>query len=292
MDIKHLVISGAGQQLFQLAGAIAYLMENNIINKDNLKTIHATSAGALLSFLCILNFDKETTFDFLIKRPWNEVFNITVEKILGCWDSKGLFSKSELIKSIHPLYKAKNLPFDITLSQFYNDYGQVEIHFFTFEINSFELKDISYLTHPNLQLIDAIYMTCAIPIFFTPLFLDGKCYIDGAMICNYPMKQCIENGYPKENILGIQNYYDYGEKFQINSESKLLDFIYNFLNKLLLIISEEEYNYDDIKQIQVPGDSTSVFSLQSSFNDKQWRINSFEMGYKFAQEYLINNTKK
>jgi len=44
---------------------------------------------------------------------------------------------------------AKDISCDITLLEFY-EYSKVEIHIFTFEINVFELVDVSYKTHPDI----------------------------------------------------------------------------------------------------------------------------------------------
>ena len=79
---------------------------------------------------------------------------------------------------------------NITLKELY-EYSNIELHFFTFEINHFKLEDISYLTHPHLSLMVAIQMTCGLPILLTPVCLDDKCYTDGGIICNYSLTKKI-----------------------------------------------------------------------------------------------------
>jgi predicted acylesterase/phospholipase RssA len=76
MTIKHLVISGGGHVLFQTLGAIQHLCENNFIDISNVESIFGTSAGALIGAIICMKFDWETVNDYLIKRPWHDLFKI------------------------------------------------------------------------------------------------------------------------------------------------------------------------------------------------------------------------
>ena len=67
-----------------------------------------------------------------------------------------------------PLLDAKDLSIHITLKEFYM-YSKIELHFYSFEINQFKTEDISYLTHPELSLIDAVMMSSSLPILVTPV---------------------------------------------------------------------------------------------------------------------------
>jgi len=148
MTIKHIVISGGGQTMIQSLGAVQHLDINNIINLNEIESIYATSAGAIVAVLLSLKFDWETINDYIIKRPWHDVFPIKIQDIFNAYTSKGLFDHSVIEKCFKPLFDAKDIALDITLQQFY-EYMPIEIHFFTFEINEFVTVDISYLTHPN-----------------------------------------------------------------------------------------------------------------------------------------------
>ena len=192
MTIKNLVISGGGPILVQVLGAIQHLEQHNFINMDNIESIYGTSAGAIVGILICLKYDWETINNYIIKRPWQDVFSIKVQNILDAYTKKGIFDNKIIEKCFKPLLDAKDISMDITLEELYT-FSNIELHLFSFEINEYKVQDISHLTHPKLTLITAIQMTCALPVLVTPVCIDDKCYIDGGMSSNYPLKYCIES---------------------------------------------------------------------------------------------------
>ena len=228
MTIKHLVISGGGPSMIQVLGAIQHLEEKEYISLKNIETIYGTSAGAIVGVLLCLGFDWETINDYIIKRPWHDVFPIKVQSILEAYSKKGIFNISTIEKCFKPLLDAKDISMNINLEEFFN-LSHIELHLFSFEINEYKIHDISYMTHPKLSLLQAIHMTCSLPILVTPVCIDDKFYIDGGIVCNYPLKNCIDSGKNIDEILGFKNQYDNETKSHINSESTLLDFIMFFL---------------------------------------------------------------
>jgi predicted acylesterase/phospholipase RssA len=235
MSIKNLVFSGGGPSMIQTLGALQYIEEHKFIDIKNIETIYGTSAGAIVGTLLCLKFDWETINDYIIKRPWHEVFPINVQNIFDAYTKKGIFDVKTIDKCFKPLLAAKDLSMEITLKELY-EYSKIELHFFTFEINNFKLEDISYLTNPDLKLLTALQMTCGIPILVTPVCFDGKCYIDGGIMCNYPLKYCLDSGKKEEETMAFKNQYDDNTN-HVNSESTLLDFIMCFLFKVIHSLS-------------------------------------------------------
>ena len=167
MPIKHLVFSGGGPTMVQTLGSVQHLEENGFIKIEEIETIYGTSAGALVGTLLCLNFDWTTVNDYIIKRPWQDVFKIQVQNILDAYTKKGVFDITVIEKWLKPLFEAKDLSLAITMKEFF-EYSRVELHFFTFEVNDFQLHDVSYLTFPDLLLTQALLMTCSIPFLITP----------------------------------------------------------------------------------------------------------------------------
>lgn len=88
MTIKHLVISGGGPSGLQTISAIQELEENNFLDTKNIESIYGTSAGAIIAVIIALKYDWETINDYIIKRPWKDVFQIKVENILESYTKK------------------------------------------------------------------------------------------------------------------------------------------------------------------------------------------------------------
>ena len=177
---------------------------------------------------------------------------------------------------------------DINLKDFY-DYSKIELHFFTFDVNTFDTCDISYLTHPDLSLITAIQMSCALPILVTPICTEEKCYIDGGITCNYPIKYCIDSGKKIEDILGFKNKYEDYNKNRINSSSTLLEFIMNFLFKIILSISSSSkpqipINFEVISNT----DFLSISTLKSALYSIEVREKLYKNGIETAKIFISN----
>jgi predicted acylesterase/phospholipase RssA len=285
MTIKHLVLSGGGPIMIQLLGAIQHLESNKFIDLKNIESIYGTSAGAIVGVLICLKYDWETINDYIIKRPWQDVFKIKVDKIFESYSKKGIFDFKTIEKCFKPLFDAKDIQMDITLEDFYK-YSNVELHFFSFEINDFKIEDISYLTHPKLSLLSAIHMTCSLPILVTPVCIDDKFYIDGGIVCNYPLKICIDSGKNIDEILGFKNQYDNDTKSHINSDSTLLDFIMFFLFKVIYSLNTDSLQPHIKHEFLCKTDKMNIQMLRTSLSSIDVRKELFNNGLEDAKNFL------
>ena len=284
--IKHLVISGGGPTMIQSLASIQHLEINKFIDMKNIESIYGTSAGAILGTLICLKFDWETINDYIIKRPWQDVFLIKVQNIFDAYTKKGIFDIKTIEKCFKPLLDAKDISMDINLDEFYK-YSNIELHFFTFEINKFQLEDVSYLTYPKLSLLTAIQMTCGLPVLVTPVCLDNKCYIDGGIVCNYALKYCVESGKKIEEILGLKNNYNKDENY-IGVDSTLLDFIMNFLFKIINSLSLDHIQPLIKYELVLNTSLLSINMLKSALSSIEVRKDLFTNGDDCAKQFLEN----
>jgi len=287
MNIKHIVITGGGPSLIQCISAIRYLNEAKIIDIDNIESIYGTSAGAIIGALLCMRFDWDTIIDYILKRPWHEVFNVKAENVLEAYQKKGLFDRIVIEKMFHPLFLAKDIPFDITLKTFY-EYSKIELHIFAFEINNFVTEDISYLTHPEIKLLDAILMSSSVPILVAPTFIENKCYVDGGVCANYPLEPCINSGKKVDEILGFRNTYSDYKKTIIDVNSNLIDLMFcmcfnifnHFMNKPHPIIK-----YEVLCNVNV----LSLEYIFSFLNSVDLRKEYYDKGIESAKQFMQEN---
>ena len=289
--IKHLVISGGGPTMIQTLGSIQHLEEKKIIDFNTIETIYGTSAGAIIGVLICLKYDWTTLYDYIIKRPWQEVFPVNIQNIFDAYTKKGIFDDKTVIKCFKPLLDAKDISLNISLKEFY-EYSKIEIHMFSFEVNTFQIEDISYLTHPDISLITAIQMSCALPVLMSPICGDGKCYIDGGVTCNYPLKKCIDSNKNIEEILGFKNQYDdnnNNNKNQIDSNSTLLDFITSFLFKLIHSVSSNNSTQTSITyEVITNTDFLTISTLKSALYSIEVREKLYKNGIETATKFISN----
>jgi len=277
-------MSGGGPTMLQTLGALYHLEINGFLNLRDIESIYGTSAGAIIGVCIALKFDWETINDYIIKRPWKDVFPIKVQNILDAYTKKGIYDNKTIEKCFKPLFDAKDIPIDINLLDFY-ELTKVELHFFGFEINEYKVEDISHLTHPNISVITAIQMTSALPILVTPICVDEKCYVDGGMSCNYPLNYCIESGKNPDEILGFKNKYS-ETKNNITSDSTLLDFLLSFIYKAVFSLSTDK-NQTEIRNEVICNVCHLNFDfLKNAISKIEVRKELFENGVSSGQTFL------
>jgi len=288
--IKHLVLAGGGPTMIQMLSIIQHLEKNAFIDMKNIETIYGTSAGAIIGTLIALKFDWETINDYIIKRPWQDVFPIKIDNIFSSYLKKGIFDSSTVEKCFKPLFDAKDIPMDINLEDFYK-LSNIELHMFSFEINDYKIVDVSYLTHPKLSLLTAIHMTSALPLLLTPVCIDDKCYIDGGISTNYPLNYCIKSNKNPDEILGIKSKYGVNKSI-INNDSNLLDFLMNFLYKAVFSISTDNIQ-DKIKnEINCDAEYLNINVLKNALYEIETRKQLFNNGTEIATNFLIQITEQ
>ena len=205
---------------------------------------------------------------------------------------KNIYSWKSFFK---PFFIANKISLDITLLEFYQ-LSNIEFHVFATEINQFILTDISYKTHPDLSLITAVQMTTAIPLLFEPVFLDdNKCFIDGGLMCNYPIHQCICAAESPDDILGIINNYTQYDETSVNKETNVLDYLFGILGKIIdTIRTPYEINIKEKIKHEIIYDATymSISNIRAAISSKDEREQMLMDGQAAGMEYLDNLYKK
>lgn len=230
--IKHIVINGGGPTGLISYGVLKHLSYNNFFDINNIESIYGTSIGGIFAVILALKYEWETLDDYIIKRPWEKIFKVQPEDFFNIFYSKGLFNFSIVEGMLSKLFEAKDISLNITLKEFY-EFTNITHYFFTVKADSLEIIEVSYKTHPDLKLIQALEMTTAIPIFSKPIFVEGICYLDGGIINNYPIKNCLDNeSCEKEEILGIKNTYPIHTS-KITEGMNLLEYLQNILGNIL-----------------------------------------------------------
>ena len=270
--------------MIQTLSAIQELDNNNYINVNDIESIYATSAGAIIGVLISLKYDWETINDYIIKRPWQDVFPIKVQNILDSYTKRGIFDIKTIEKCFKPLLDAKDIPLDISLEDFYK-LTNIELHMFAFEINQYKVEDISYMTYPKISLLQAVQMTCAIPVLVTPVCIGDKCFMDGGVACNYPLSFCIESGKVPDDILGFKNKYS-DDKTIIDENSTLLDYLLNFLFKAVFS-ANNNYVQPNIKnEVICDASYLNLDVLRNALSSIEVRKDLFEKGKQSAINYI------
>jgi predicted acylesterase/phospholipase RssA len=237
----------------------------------------------MLAVILCLKYDWDIIDDYLLKRPWQNVYKFNMYSIIDSYHKRGIFDLKVIEDTFLPLFKGKDIPIHITLKEFY-ELTKIELHIFSAEIVGYNLIDISYKTHPDWKVIEAVYCSCCLPIIFSPLLKDGNCYCDGGFILNYPVEMCIQDGKDPKEIFGIRRRNKLEEKPNLSDTSSLLDFILVLLNKLLERIFKKSYSHEIAMEYIIPSDPTSIYTLFSIVNSVDEREKFINLGVDIVKE--------
>jgi predicted acylesterase/phospholipase RssA len=119
----------------------------------------------------------------------------------------------------------------------------------------------------------------------TPVCIDNKCYIDGGMVCNYPLNYCINAGKKTDEILGFKNKYTESQNC-LTDESNIVDFLLNFLFKAVFCLNTDHIQPSVKYEVICNADYLNLNVLKTALNSMDVRQNIFNTGIETATTFL------
>ena len=293
MVIKNLVLSGGAAIGFSYFGALRHLIENSYLDINKVENIYCTSVGSIIAVSLLLKYDLSILEDYFINRPWHELFKISPMKIIETYQTKGLFGRFHVDEFLKPLVKGKNLEVDITLKELY-EFSNTNLYINCVEINDehgLNPLTLSWQTHPDLKVSEAIQMTSCIPLLIQPLILNNKYIIDGGFLTNYNSLECLNN-HSDEESFGLR----YEILNQLQQDATPIDIdqinIFHFLamchfkiNQFIKKHIDEPHLKNEII-ISVDTSPLDTTLLKTIMSNKEVRKEWMEKGKLAAIEYL------
>lgn len=316
--IKHLVISSGGPGGHMMYSVLRTLNLKGIWEFNNIKTIYGSSIGSFISIIIALQYDWQVMDDYLIKRPWEKIYNSPsstndssasssaasaaaaaaasataaftdaknkLDYAIRLYSNHGVYGIKEFSEMLRPALQGKDIPVNITFQEFYDRTGK-EIHFMVTELNKFQMIDFSYKTHPNHSVVEACYMSCCYPFGFTPIYRDGCCYLDGGIINDYPVNECIRQQKCNiKEILGVRMHWE-RKPANLTDKSSLIQFISTFFNQLKTNLFENQVTQAIPNEVVC---ISKIFSSQEWLNwmrDENFRRELVLRGETFANVFL------
>lgn len=262
-----LVLSGGSIKGIAQLGALHCLKKNKIIDK-NIKTIASTSAGAITGVLYCVGYQPLEIYKILKLVDFGMIKNINPENIMSKY---GLDDGVRVMLVIKKLITAKGYDQNITFLQLYKKTGITFIVTGTC-INDKKIYYFSHKTSPNMIVMEAIRISISVPILFTPYEYEGKMFIDGGCIDNFPIHLFEKD---IERVIGI---YLTEERQKIHQIKYIDQYLIHMIDCLFEGIAHRDtrsYNKYIIKiECTKTGDSPSDMMIL------------FDEGYKTAQNKI------
>jgi NTE family protein len=203
---KNLALEGGGLRGIAYAGAFKVLEENGTMK--GIENVAGSSAGAIAGMMISIGYNSDEIDSMLMSLRFQQ-FN----------DGKGgLIGKYKRIRKRFGMYKGdryENWLKEMLLAKTGNDsLTFLQLHEMKSENNIYKdlfctgtniskqrLEVFSYKTTPNFSIATAVRISGGVPLYFTPVVLDNflqninvgdtdsyiNYYVDGGMLCNYPI---------------------------------------------------------------------------------------------------------
>ena len=301
--IKHLVIAGGAHMGFSYYSAIKTLIQKQFLSMDNIQTIYTTSVGSCVAIFLLLQYDWDTIDKYLIDRPWNKVFKFDFPTLVQSITKGGVYDISSIQELFTPMLLGKDLSIDITLQEFY-DYSKTELHFISTKFQDLGVCDISYKTHPEWKLVEAVYATSCLPLLFVPFETPtGDMYIDGAINMNYPINRCIEDGHDPTELLGISYHFrkkefqgltSFTERVDVPVQEKttfklfyfIMDLFFKLWYRIKIPMSNDSVNAPHQLNIMYHADPKN--DMIQALKSREKRISLMDVGIHSANVFIDN----
>jgi predicted acylesterase/phospholipase RssA len=286
--IKHIVCSGGGHTGFTYYGILRETNKAGIWNIDNIESIYGTSVGSIFAVMLALKYDWDILDDYLIKRPWQNVYKIDMYSFIESLTKRGVFDIKVISDTFLPLFKGKDISLDITLKEFYEK-TKIDLHIFATNLADVTVTDISHKTHPDWKVIDAVYCSSALPILFSPFVKDGTSFCDGGLLLNYPLESCISNGAKLDEIIAIRKDGILFKTAAVETNKTLIEYVLTLINSVFRKIQFTPH-YELPNEIVVETSIMTLDLLISVVNSAEERQKLIDFGVELAKKYIASKT--
>lgn len=189
-----LVLSGGSLKGIAQIGALHCLEKNNMLK--NIKIIAATSVGSMVGLLYSIGYQPIELFHFMKLIDTDKLKNMDARNLISKY---GLDDGSRMTLILEKLLFAKGFDPNISFKNFYKK-TKKDLIVTGSCINDKKIYYFSHTSYPDMKVLDAIRISISVPIIFTPCIFEGKYFIDGGCIDNFPIQLFSDI---IENVIGV-----------------------------------------------------------------------------------------
>lgn len=277
---KVLVISGGGLKGLSGLGSFKCLLDNNM--SKSFEVLAGSSVGAVICFLYNIGYDPKDMYDVLEQIDFTQLIKYIEPENLLVEPCFGISSPEPILYSIYSFMKKKNINKNLTFSQLY-DMTKTTLIITGTCLNDLSLKYFSHTTTPDMQILKALRITISIPFIFRPYLYDGKLWVDGGVMNNFPIDSFNDR---LDDVVGIymDDIYD-----NVNEIGEIQDY---FMRVLKCVFRGLNYNKIELFKkyfvhIKIPGNHSTNWNIS-----QQEKKMLYDEGYKQTLYYIENFLQK
>ena len=111
--------------------------------------------------------------------------------------------------------------------------------------------------------------------------------MDGGILCNYPIKNCMQFGVSQNNIIGIYRN-QISTSLNITSDTSILDYLFIIIQKIICkfiptsIPTEKHYN-----EIELLAPPLSLYGIYLCTTSIEERVRLLDEGIYLAKQFMV-----
>lgn len=279
---KGLVFSGGGLMGFAYIGCLRALEEYGLMG-NNIEFLAGCSIGAVLAAIISVEYTSGELYDFVLHFEYEIIKDLN---FIGLIDNYGVETGNKIQEFMRIMLKRKTGIENPTFMDLYKKYKRHLVINATC-VNTRSIEYFDWKSSPDMPVALALRMSISIPFLFVPVKYNGKLYVDGGVIDNFPLHLCSgdKNCYNKDEILGFKLE---GRGRNMHDISSFMDFIHNtWRSQYGELLRMQMASLKDYPFVIIPLDGRHTLNLAMT---KEQRIHIYNQGYKHTKKYLNNVT--
>ena len=287
--IDGLVLSGGGVKGIAELGALQCFVEKEYCSSAGLEYYSGTSVGSIICLLLICGYSPFEIFKEVYTMtnllgiavpnlPGGSSIASIIETVKNKFEGVGLLPIEPLSKIIETLI-VKKIGFSPTFQELY-DMSRKFLYVSAADVTNEQMTYFSVVTHPNMKCVDAVTISCRIPLIFEKGVYNGIYYCDGGLGDNFPFRPIIDRA---KKILGIV-VDGFDPSFDIETKIGYLYRLFAFPmreNTGILYDVASSNPKCNVLKITITDVTVMDFSL-----DQTKKMNLFVHGYKEAEKLV------
>jgi len=241
--MKYLVLGPASMGIYAFLGRLKSMEES----LGTVKEISGSSAGSILALFWAIDMSIDDMIDISLNVDLSDFVKLNI----GTFFNKFGFVEIEPIRD----KLVEICGCDPTFREL-----KKKIYVSAFCLNTSKTEYFSVDTHPDMKVIDAVCMSIAIPLIFASSEYQGKTYVDGGTVEEYPMNPFI--GKKPHEVTCVKLVMDDIFKETIDNPK-------DFLESLIRSTLKNRTNYEE-KCVMIPIDvgDAGIFDFNMTYEEK------------------------
>lgn len=184
-DFRALFLAGGGMKTSAYLGAL------DLLGVEQFSSISGVSAGALLALLLSVGYRPRCICRLFQEEDWSALFSesFSFERLAR---GRAPVARERLDRTLSGWLQRKGVPRGATFAWLRERGGGARFSCFALDLEAVRLMRFDSETSPGVRLLDATLASMAVPLFFSPVRLRGRKYVDAAVLNNAPLSLCPE----------------------------------------------------------------------------------------------------